>query len=307
MKIIVIGAGSIGRRHHDNLVHMGVDSHLVPWRAYRPEVLDGADAAVIATATDVRLAPIRDAAERGLPLYIEKPMAFRPDDLDQITALMAPVADRSMLGLMMRYHPAFRVLADLDLTETVRFSCDIGHDVTQWRANRRFSDSYAARADGGGVLLDLCHEIDMAAVLFPGLTLGPVSCLGHPAYPGVDMSSRLMLTAANGAAGSVGMDYLTPKLHRRTIVYGTRTMADFDFAAQRYTVTDAQGARDIPITMERNEMFVGITRDWLALLQGQGASNPLVPRLDRVDESTRLTAAAWAGRHFTGHITKEIP
>ncbi|WP_194096033.1 Gfo/Idh/MocA family protein [Marivivens aquimaris] len=307
MRIKVIGAGSIGRRHHDNLISLGIDSTLVPWREYSPAVMDDADAAVIATATDVRVGPIGDAAERNLPMYIEKPVAFRPEDLVRIEHMTRDVAEKSVVGLMMRYHPAFRLLADQDVSDAVRFSLDIGHDVTQWRQNWLFSESYAAKPNGGGVLLDLCHEIDMGTVLFPGLALEGVYSLGHDSYPEVDMSSRLTLVSPKGAAGSVGMDYLTPKLHRRTVVYGFERMYDFDFAAQHYVITDENGPRTVGREMERNEMFVGITGDWLRILRGEEPENRLVPRLDRVSESTALTATAWAARQFYGTIEKEIP
>ncbi|NBT51567.1 MAG: gfo/Idh/MocA family oxidoreductase, partial [Marivivens sp.] len=257
MRIAVIGAGSIGRRHFDNLVSLGIDAVQVPHRSYRPDVLDDCDAAVIATATDVRTGPIADAADRDLPMYIEKPLAFRAADLATIERLTAKVADRTMLGLMMRYHPAFRALADMDMSTAVRFSLDIGHDVTQWRQNWKFSESYAAKADGGGVLLDLCHEIDMASVLFPDLMLKSVTSVGHPNYDGVDFSSRLTVQTGAGAEGSIGMDYLTPQLHRRTIVYAVDAIYDFDFAAQRYEVKNTTGARLIDLPLERNEMFVG--------------------------------------------------
>lgn len=307
MRIAVIGAGSIGRRHFDNLVSLGIDAVQVPHRSYRPDVLDDCDAAVIATATDVRTGPIADAADRDLPMYIEKPLAFRAADLATIERLTAKVADRTMLGLMMRYHPAFRALADMDMSTAVRFSLDIGHDVTQWRQNWKFSESYAAKADGGGVLLDLCHEIDMASVLFPDLMLKSVTSVGHPNYDGVDFSSRLTVQTGAGAEGSIGMDYLTPQLHRRTIVYAVDAIYDFDFAAQRYEVKNTTGARLIDLPLERNEMFVGITRDWIALLEGREITNRLLPRIDRVTTSTALTAAAWEARKFVGHITKEIP
>lgn len=211
-----------------------------------------------------------------------------------------------MVGFMMRYHPAFQALAQRDLSGGLRFSLDIGHDVTQWRQNWRFADSYAAKAAGGGVLLDLCHEIDMASILFPDMQLETVTSLGHPAYPGVDFSSRLSVSTELGASGSIGMDYLTPRLHRRTIVYCADAIYDFDFAAQRYEIADADGVRLLEYPLERNEMFQGITRDWLALLQGQKTQNPLLPRLDRVSLSMSMTAAAWEARDFRGHITKEI-
>jgi predicted dehydrogenase len=262
---------------------------------------------VIATATDIRLPLIEAAAAQGLPMYIEKPLAFRPSDVEQIAEIAAPVAERSMLGLMLRYHPAVRALADSDLSDTFQFALTIGHDVTQWRQNWRFSDSYAARPDGGGVLLDLCHELDLVCCLFPGLAVTRVESLGHPAFPGVDFASRISLVR-QGLVGDVSMDYLTPQLHRHTTLRGPERMHTFDFAAQDYRVTDANGPRQLDLPLERNAMFLDAMRDFLALVAGKPTSgNPLLPRLDLCLPSARLTAAAWAARSFIGQITKDIP
>lgn len=311
MRVLVIGSGSIGRRHHDNLATLGVVPQLLSWReaglAGALAAMDRAEAVVVATATDIRLSVIEEAAARDLPLYIEKPLAFTPDEVEAIAAVTAPVAERSVLGYMMRYHPALRALAEADLSDVFQFALTIGHDVTQWRANWLFSQSYAARADGGGVLLDLCHELDMAACLFPGLELTGVESLAHPAFPGVDFASRISLRRG-AVVGDVSMDYLTPGLHRRAHLRGSERMHDFDFAAQAYRVTDGAGGRMLDLPLERNAMFLDAMRDFLALAAGRAPSaNPLLPRLDLAMGSARLVAQAWAARRFVGQITKEIP
>lgn len=311
MRVLVIGSGSIGRRHHDNLQALGASSRLVSWReggiGAALAAMTDTDAVVIATATDIRLPLIEAAAARGLPMYIEKPLAFRPDEVEAIVEVAAPVAGRSMLGYMMRYHPAVRALAGSGLGDVFQFALTIGHDVTQWRANWRFSESYAARADGGGVLLDLCHELDLAACLFPGLEVTRVESLGHPAFPGVDFASRISLRR-QGLVGDVSMDYLTPLLHRRATLQGTEKMYDFDFAAQSYRITDPSGPEQVDLPLERNAMFLDAMRDFLALASGGPTSgNPLMPRLDLCLPSARLVADAWSKRTFIGEIKKEIP
>ena len=66
VKVLVVGAGSIGRRHHDNLLQLGAEPVLRGWRGYGAAgfaaEIAGFDAAVIATATDVRLELIARAA-----------------------------------------------------------------------------------------------------------------------------------------------------------------------------------------------------------------------------------------------------
>lgn len=311
LKVLVVGAGSIGRRHHENLLTLGARAELLGWRGTTLADIDarlrsGVDAVVIATATDLRLPLVELAAAHGLPIYVEKPLAFRSADVDRIATLMQPQAKRSMLGLMMRYHPAVRHLADSDLGDVFQFSISIGQDVTQWRANWRFADSYAARAEGGGVLLDLCHELDLAHCLFPDLSVTAVESLGHQGFPGVDMASRVTLSRP-GLSGEVAMDYLTPRLHRRTILRGVNQMHDFDFAAQSYQVADAAGVHPLDLPLERNAMFLDAMADFLALVSGRPVSgNPIMPRLDLALGSARLVAGAWAARQFNGEITKDM-
>lgn len=312
VKVLVVGAGSIGRRHHDNLQTLGAVASLRGWRGYgaaglRADLRDH-DAVVVATATDVRAEVICAAADRGLPVYVEKPLSFSPAEVEAISTCSAPVAERSMVGYMMRWHPAFRELARRDLSDIFRFSFAIGHDVTQWRQNWSFAESYAAQEKGGGVLLDLCHELDMAQCLFPGLQTDEVLSQGHAGYPGVDLASFMTLRQREGgAAGSVAMDYLTPRLHRRAVLHGTRQSFDFDFAAQNYRVQDLAGERVLDLPLERNAMFLDAMRAFLALVAGQ-SPDPVehLPRLDRVIASAKLISEAWQNRRFIGLIDKEL-
>lgn len=302
----VIGSGSIGRRHYENLTRLGADARLLGWRDLNAETLadalEGATGAVIATATDIRLAPVQAAAERGVALYIEKPLAFRSSDLKALMDAAAPVAERSVAGFMMRYHPAVRALYD-DPIEAFRFHFEIGHDVREWRQNWRFAESYAAKPEGGGVLLDLCHEIDMAACLFPGLDVTSVDAIGHRDFPGVDFATRL--TMAQGANhGAVAMDYLSPKFIRRLSLRGRDEGLDLDLLNCRQTRWKGTKETTRDWDFDRNDMFLGIMGDFMALAEGRTPSdNPLLPRLDRVGESSGLIAKAWETRRFTGEIT----
>ena len=312
MRILVIGAGSIGRRHAENLAAIGADADLIGWRGYSAHILadrlaqGDVQGVVIATATQIRLELIAVCAAAGVPFYVEKPLAFTSAELALIAAAAAPVAQRSVIGFMMRYHPAFRYLAAADLSDTFRFGFEIGHDVTQWRQNWTFSQSYASQPTGGGVLLDLCHELDMAACLVPGVSLAGVDCLGHAAYPGVDMASQIRL-ASGSATGEVAMDYLAPISTRRVALRGLNRLHDFDLIAGRYTVT-GQGAQVLEFPFQRNDMFLSAMADFLALAQGKTPSAvEHLPRFDLALPSCALIAKAWEARRFIGMTRKDIP
>ena len=136
--VAVIGAGSIGKRHAENLRRLGAFVELLPWRELDRVALSARDdicALVIATETPIRLELISLCAQKGWSFYAEKPLAWRVEQARQIHVAAEPVAARSMVGFMMRWHPVVRALSAMDLSDIYRIHAEVGHDVRKWRAN----------------------------------------------------------------------------------------------------------------------------------------------------------------------------
>ena len=309
MVIAVIGAGSIGRRHAANLESLGEKVALIGWRGFERAAFEARgdiEAVVIATATPIRLKLIEMCAARGWPFYAEKPLAWRVAQAEAIHAAGTPVAERSMVGFMMRYHPAVRDLAARDLGQIYGFAFEIGHDVRQWRENWSFAGSYAAEPEGGGVLLDLCHEIDMAMALFPDCGLRSCDAVGHGAFPGVDFAARLSL-ASGSAVGGVAMDYISPVSVRRAALRGRDEIIDLDFLVPEMRIANAAGTQVRRYDFDRNDMFMDMMRDFLALVRGlAGSGNPLIPRFDRMRDASLMIARAWEARRFSGVVDMDM-
>lgn len=306
MKVLVIGTGSIGKRHAANLEALGAAVETVSMRAGGlaaavARIEAGADAAVIATETQIRLPLIEAAAAREIALYVEKPLAPDPETVSAIYKAAGPVLKRSVVGFMMRYHPAIRRLAEEDFSDAYRYGFEIGHDVTKWRENWSFAESYAARPEGGGVLLDLCHELDLAHCLFPGV-LSDVECLGHVRYPGVDFATQV--ARAGPVQGTVAMDYLAPEPIRRIEIAGAGRRRTLDLLTGIYRA----GTEESRFPVERNDMFRAILQDFLDLARGR-APSPVehLPRLDLVRASCEEIAKAREMRRFTGHLEGSGP
>ena len=305
--VLVIGAGSIGRRHAANLDRLGERAELIPWRTWDAGQNDGrrdVGAVVIATATPIRLELVRLCARNNWPFYCEKPLAWRTSQVADLYRAARPVADRSLMGFMMRYHPAVRALGDIDLTGAYRFHFLVGHDVRQWRKNWRFSDSYAAKAEGGGVLLDLCHEIDLANALFSGLNVTGANSIGHAEFPGVDFETSVSFGSDSGMQGIVSMDYLSPVSQRRMQFDGLDRIIDLNLV-DPVTLTTADPVRSATqeFGFDRNDMFLDAMRDFLALVSGEpGSANPLMPRFDRMRSTADLIAQSWEARRFRGSV-----
>lgn len=300
---LVIGAGSIGTRHADNLKSLGVACELASYRTLDLNaVAQRTDIAgiVIATATPIRLELIEFCAEHQWPFYVEKPLAMTTEQLDAIYTAAEPVAKRSMVGFMMRYHPVVRELAARDLSDIYGFGFTIGHDVRQWRTNWSFAESYASSPNGGGVLLDLCHELDIVNCLFPKASVISATSADHPDYQGVDFATMVAMAAP---LGTVQMDYLSPVSNRTASLHGTDAVIDIDLLAPSITIRDGLTESTEQFEFTRNDMFLGAMADFVALACGQSVSdNPLLPRFDQVRPSCELIANAWQARRFTGEV-----
>jgi len=307
MSILVIGTGAIGQRHAGNLQTLGEEVVSYSWRSGGLDglraMLDTAsfEAAIICTATDIRLDVLKLTSEAGLPVYLEKPIAFRSEDLATIMDMLGDLAERSFAGFMMRYHPALRFLAAQDLSGLYRFDLEIGHDVHQWRQNWVFADSYAARPEGGGVLLDLCHELDMALVLAPDAELGQVTSLDHVDHRHVDFATTIALTTGH-AFGAVTMDYVSPASKRITRIRAKDRIYDFNFGADHYIAHDGQHSEKLDLKIDRQEMFKDTMRDFLRLVRGAPLENALAPVLSKCAQSNEMICRAWAARQFIGSI-----
>ena len=304
---LVIGAGSIGQRHARNLATLGRKVELIPYRAFDANAAaQRRDVAgvIIATATPIRLSLITLCAAQNWPFYVEKPLGWTQSQIAEIYQAATPVTDRSMVGFMMRYHPALRALTQLDLSDIYSFAFEIGHDVRQWRANWSFAQSYASDPAGGGVLLDLCHELDIAHCLFPTAKVTGATSLDHADFAGVDFATRISLSAP---LGTVAMDYLSPVSLRRGQLRGTRQIIDLDLLAPAFTRDDGTGQHTTDFTFDRNDMFLDAMQDFIALATGvEPSDNPLLPRFSDVRESCELIAQAWEARQFSGQVAVDF-
>lgn len=313
MQFFVIGQGAIGKRHAGNLAKLGQDVTILPWRgidlpalfAQLSDLQSGAGV-VVATKTDIRLPLIRELADTGAALYLEKPLAFRRADIEEIFSIPESVQKRSMVGFMMRYHPLVKYLID-NLDESMyRAEFEIAHDVTQWRENWVFKDSYAASNNGGGVLLDLCHEIDLCQLLLGPLNIERVASIGTTSFPKVDVATDILLSNNIGLICKVTMDYLAPFLRRRGVLLGENKEITYDFVDALVTIKNGDECERKSFNLDRNEMFIAAMKDFVHLAGGGEAENSLVPRLDKMYENCMVIAEAWESRHFLPPLEKDF-
>ena len=318
MRIVVIGGGSIGRRHLMNLRSMDVGELFLvePDDDRRVKVaeeagvehfagLDAAfqrkpDAVVIATPSHLHVEQALEAAEHGCHLFIEKPLCAVPDGLDQLVDAVRTRKLTSLVGCNMRFHPGpakVKELIDAGAIGQLRMlRVHTGSYLPGWRPWQDYRRSYSAnRSMGGGVLLDCIHEIDLTrwyageveAVFCEAGTIGPLEI-------DTEDYAAMMFRHVNGARSETHLDYLSRTYERGCSVFGDTGTILWDFREKRVrhydATTDTWSEYTEPDNYDINRMYIDEMRHFFDCTEsGESTTLP-------VDDAARLMAVVFAAQ-----------
>lgn len=157
MKILFTGLGSIGSRHRRLIErHFGYNCFSFSelgrdWR--RVEDL-GPDVVFITCPTEYHISNSTEAAKRGYKLFIEKPLGLTTNGLPRLLYYCQDLP--TYVAYNLRHHPDLRDLKAAMTGRNIKFFyLECRTDYSKWKKNW----------DGGGVLFELSHEIDLARYL----------------------------------------------------------------------------------------------------------------------------------------------
>ncbi len=179
MTILIVGAGSIGRRHALNasnfattqVIDLNTENYETLGSVSNIELLDpnhnfegqSFDGVIVATPHSSHIALARKFLYSTKHILIEKPISNELSTLDSFQAEVKAAGCSIYVVSNMRFHPAVILLAEnMDKIGEVRFSSAYyGNYLPSMRPNADYRKLYAASRDaGGGVILDAIHEID---------------------------------------------------------------------------------------------------------------------------------------------------
>jgi predicted dehydrogenase len=264
LRIGVLGAGLIGRRHIDTILAcpdeaelvgvadpvLGPDKHpyvKAPFFRTPDELYDKAkpDSVVIATPNNLHAPQGIDCARRGLHFIIEKPVT---DSLESAAALLREVRKagvKTLTGHHRRYLQAVsaakRLIADGRLGRLVGISV-----IWSTRKPEPYFDVAWRKEPGGGpILINLIHEIDLMRHLCGEMAM--VSGVASHAVRGfaVEDSAAAVVTFVHGAIGTILAS--DTALSPWTIEQGTGESPLFPYSGENsYRIVGTRGALELP-------------------------------------------------------------
>lgn len=282
MKILIIGLGSIGRRHMKNLAALGVrqlaavtqsrgglfSDSLPPFLSFErlETALEWApDAVFICNPSAMHLETALTAAKAGCHLFLEKPVSHNLEGIYELEQLVEQQSLLVQVGFQFRFHGVFQqIKAALDrgqLGKILAAHAHWGEYLPDWHPWEDYRQSYSAReALGGGVLRTLCHPFDYLRWF-----LGDVATVhaigGHLSDLETDTEDAALVSLkfAQGAIGSVYLDYVSRPAQHRLQIIGEKGRIEWDNASGEAKMYSRGGtaveAISPGIFFERNEMF----------------------------------------------------
>jgi len=311
--ILIVGLGSIGRRHLRNLLHLGFTEILLCDKFRRPieeapgmpvlrdlsDALSEEPEAVFVTCpTAQHMEVALPAAKAGCNLFIEKPLS---NSWEGVGDLLAAVRDRKLLGMVgfdLRFDPglcvAKRLIEENCIGRVVAIHAQVGQYLPDWRPHEDYRKGMSATVEmGGGVILDLIHELDYVSWL-----AGPVvqvACFADKVSRleiETEDTAAIVLKFADGAIGSVNLDYVQRSESRTCRIVGEEGTILWDYFGNKvrwYEAASTAWREEAYPDFQRNDRFVAEMRHVLSCLQGDER-----PKVDLVTgaEVLKLALAA---------------
>jgi NAD(P)-dependent dehydrogenase (short-subunit alcohol dehydrogenase family)/predicted dehydrogenase len=294
MRVLVCGLGSAGRRHARNLRRLGIRDILCFRSAQlRPPTEDEAcvvvatleqglqarpDLVVVSTPTSLHIDIAAAAVGAGVPVLVEKPLGAGLVGVDQLFERVRALHVPAFIGYTLRFHPtivkAKQLLDDGVIGRPLSARFFVGEYLPDFHPDEDYRKGYSARADlGGGVMLTLIHDIDLATWFFGAPR--EVFCVGeHRSRLEIDVEdvAAMICTSPAGPLVEIHMDYLERPARRGFVVIGEDGTMEWEGETGRLIVRrrdqEAPQTHSPPAGFERNDMFLDEIRHVLAVLGG---------------------------------------
>lgn len=297
MNILIVGTGSIGRRHFQNLYALGFRKLAVVrskhrmdgpqsefFAKYRPRVFynlvtalrEKPDAVLVCNPTSLHVRAARAAIRAGAHVFIEKPISHSRSGVAGLLREARRQKRILYVGYHFRHNPLLKTVkrlldsGKLGKLHSARFVS--GEYLPGWHPWEDYRKGYAARRDlGGGVVLTQSHDLDLIYWFFgkPRLVGADVRSSGELDIPVDDIAVITFATPRCPVVVS-HLDYLSRPPVKEFTISGSRGRFEWDYHGNFLRLVFANGkARTIkpPASFERNDMYVTEIKDFLRCIR----------------------------------------
>lgn len=261
MKIGIIGFGSIGQRHYNN-IRTRYPKFQIDILTKRKDLKPDKNTAVFASeeeffrrANDIFFITnetnkhastiLKCLSQNPQGIFVEKPIAHNLNGISKIAKLVSQKKPVFMIGYCLQFHKSLlkmkELVGDKIIGDVVYVRASVGQDLRTWR-KRDYKVNYSYNSSrGGGVVLDLIHDINYPAWLL-GEKIALMNGLAQKTnlfdIRSEDMAEGIF-RSEKGRLVSVHQDYLQNTGRRYCEVAGTKGTALWDSLDDKIRIMSA--------------------------------------------------------------------
>lgn len=297
ISVLVIGAGSIGRRHLRNLRALGIsmlsccepdgerlsaacsEVSAAPFSDLEAALAPAPTAVFVCTPPVFHVEQAMMALRAGSHVFLEKPLSNSLDGVAALTELAQRSGRVIQVGYNLRSNPGVKKLKELldagEIGRVLWARAEFGQYLPDWRPTQDYRESYTARQDlGGGIVLDGSHELDYILWLL-GEPVEMVCMAGKVSglVADVEDCATILLRFANGAQADVHVDFVQRGYHRSCKIAGERGNLLWDYSSNQVRMYRAEKSEwtAFPYEFQPNDMYVSEVKAFLECIQGNGS------------------------------------
>ncbi|MEE3705180.1 gfo/Idh/MocA family oxidoreductase [Campylobacter sp. CX2-8023-23] len=270
MRALIISMGSIGRRHYEVLNQMGLKADAVSsqnlenikiYKDLNQVDLNSYDYFVIASATHLHYEHLSyiDSKVRGKIILCEKPLFDKFQNFSPNNQIL--------IGYNLRFHPLILKLKDMLKNQNIlSIETRCGQYLPTWR-KMDYTKSYSADKErGGGVLLDLSHEIDYISFL-SDTSLKLIKAI-QAKISNLNITSddiSMILAYCDRALVNISLNYLSKTPYRQILIETDDNTFELNLITNQLKISDISGSTTTinEPNLDRNSLFTSMHADAL--------------------------------------------
>ena len=267
MKILIVGCGSIGKRHLRNLLTIGIKHENISCVETRQDritevknygiervysSLESAlndknyDAAIICSPTSLHIEQCNILSSKNINLMIEKPLSRDLNNIEELKDIVIKNNLVTFIAYIFRFAPSIKFLKDIlekkTIGEVFFVRGEFSEYLPDWHPYEKYNSFYMAQKQmGGGSILDQSHIMDLVHHLFGNFKSvmafnNKISGLEIEA----DDIAEMIVELDNGILASIHTDIFGRKHSKSLEIKGSRGNIKWDFYKNEVSVYDAE-------------------------------------------------------------------
>jgi len=282
LKALVIGYGSIGKRHTNNLmklkqIEISVCSKnkealqlkkkgITVYSTIEKALEEKHDVGIICNETSLHIETAIKLAKKDYHIFLEKPLSNSLKNISTLFKLIKKKKLITMIGCNMRFHEGIKIMKKMiekdEIGRIISASAENGSFMPDWHPWENYQSSYASNKKlGGGVVLTQIHEIDYLYWFFGKVNeLFAITKKLSDLEIDVEDFCECILKFKNNIIVDLHLDYFQKPSKRTCKIIGTKGQIKWNWENNHVQIYKYKNnkwvTRKIEKKMDKNKMYI---------------------------------------------------